>query len=40
MSSLDASVRVMPRRLAKMFQIQMPPGRTIPMIPKQMRHDS
>ena len=37
---LDASVLVMPRRLAKMFQIQMPLGPTIPMIPKQTRHDS
>ena len=40
MSILDASVRVMPRRLAKMFQIQMPPGPAIPMTRKQTRHDS
>jgi hypothetical protein len=39
MSILDASVLVTPRRLAKMFQIQMPPGLTIPVIPKRSRHD-
>ena len=39
-SILDASVLVMPRRLAKMFQIQMPPGPAIPMTRKQTRHDS
>jgi hypothetical protein len=40
MSILDASVPVMPRRLAKMFQVQTPPGPTIPMISKQTQHDS
>jgi hypothetical protein len=38
-SILDASALVMPRRLAKMFQIQVPPSLTIPMIPQRTRHD-
>jgi hypothetical protein len=40
MSILDASALVMSRRVAKVFQIQVPPGPTIPIIPKQSRHDS
>jgi hypothetical protein len=40
MSILDASALVMPRRLAKMFQIQMLTGSAIPMIPARSRHDS
>ena len=38
-SILDASAVAMARRRVKMFQIQMPPGLTIPTVLKRSRHD-
>jgi len=39
MSILDALALAMARRHAKMFQIQMHPGLTIPTAPKRSRND-